>query len=409
MFSISRTLKVLVSFCLCHFTFASLVNPRDLLLSFRKEMIQTLTESHLQAAADHDISMSQYINSDSAVGNEVMIACTSYTNGPTLNSLLSSKLASHDFHAVYFSSKNNRACYSISVDSKSPIVTDLNGHGISVSAVPSAIKLDESVERLANAIAEGKRNHFVLEISVGIGMGNKGLSKRDGSHSSLGKSLIQQATNVLSDNTLLSKHWETFFWTSHSAKTSILFNERKYSRFLSSTDSLECSFNDLEIDSSPSHVLLISNDAVSSQCMLYLATIASLRRDVNLVSAYSTEFSSNTKAEAVPYDDATAIPTDQNAWVQSGNSIDTPYTDMGVDGYNYVCGYIDSGADDLSCFLIDDSGEKTTRTPGNQYANPITEEYRRKVIQYVAWGDGDPSYDYDHGKCVWGGEECSVM
>jgi hypothetical protein len=32
-----------------------------------------------------------------------------------------------------------------------------------------------------------------------------------------------------------------------------------------------------------------------------------------------------------------------------------------------------------------------------QYQSPITESFRRKVVQYVAWADGEPSRGYDHG------------
>jgi hypothetical protein len=62
-----------------------------------------------------------------------------------------------------------------------------------------------------------------------------------------------------------------------------------------------------------------------------------------------------------------------------------------------VVGFIDSGVDDLSCFLIDWSGNRTTRTPRSQVASPITETFRRKVTQYVAWADGEAAVDYDHG------------
>ena len=53
-----------------------------------------------------------------------------------------------------------------------------------------------------------------------------------------------------------------------------------------------------------------------------------------------------------------------------------------------AAGMIDTGVDDKSCFLIDSSGNITTRTPADEYMNPITEPFRRKVIQYITWGDG---------------------
>ena len=60
------------------------------------------------------------------------------------------------------------------------------------------------------------------------------------------------------------------------------------------------------------------------------------------------------------------------------------------DGTMVYClvGMIDTGVDDKSCFLIDSSGNITTRTPADEYRHPITEPFRRKVVQYITWGDG---------------------
>lgn len=53
------------------------------------------------------------------------------------------------------------------------------------------------------------------------------------------------------------------------------------------------------------------------------------------------------------------------------------------------------GLDDLSCFLIDSTGERTTRTPKGKA--PINEFFRRKVIHYIAYADEYPDWEYDHG------------
>jgi hypothetical protein len=60
---------------------------------------------------------------------------------------------------------------------------------------------------------------------------------------------------------------------------------------------------------------------------------------------------------------------------------------------------VSTGADDLSCFLIDYTGERTTRTPKGQQ-KPINEYHRRKVIHYIAYADEYPDRDYDHGVCA---------
>jgi hypothetical protein len=119
-------------------------------------------------------------------------------------------------------------------------------------------------------------------------------------------------------------------------------------------------------------------------CALQLASLASLHSDITHVIFHSAEKiltiqSSETESQLTsgPYD--TGLPaTDQNQYVQSGDELLTPYSDLGVDGSGFVLGMIDSGLDDLSCFLVDYSLTPTTRTPGPDYANPITESYRRK-------------------------------
>lgn len=44
-----------------------------------------------------------------------------------------------------------------------------------------------------------------------------------------------------------------------------------------------------------------------------------------------------------PFNASNGNATDQNAWIQSGNSIDKPFTDMGITGKGYTVGYADSG------------------------------------------------------------------
>ena len=66
----------------------------------------------------------------------------------------------------------------------------------------------------------------------------------------------------------------------------------------------------------------------------------------------------------------------------------------------FACVVTALGVDDMSCFLIDDSRTPVPRTPRDRYNKPITEKKRRKVIQYVAYADGVPDIDYDHGKAL---------
>jgi hypothetical protein len=118
--------------------------------------------------------------------------------------------------------------------------------------------------------------------------------------------------------------------------------------------------------------------------VLQLASLASLHSDITHVIFHSAEQileTERTETESQltsgPYN--LGLPaTDQNQYVQSGDELLTPYSDVGIDGTGYVLGMIDTGLDDLSCFLVDTSLTITTRTPGADYANPITESSRRK-------------------------------
>lgn len=370
-------------------------NANDINLSFRREMVKGLAEADFNLAIEHDAHVTNKASVDETISSEIMIACTTYNRSRRLQRLLSQSVGSSSFHPVFSSAKKDRACYSLVVDSPdAEILVKLEKHNVALSAIPSAIKLDESVERLLQNIEKGRADHFVLEIGVGLGVNNKGVSGSD--NRPLAMEIIAQAEKILMERSMLDRHWSNLFWTSSRYAQSANHDKEKRSRFMSSAKT-ECSFKDLQVEHSMSHVT-ISQRQVNSEsggCMLFLASVASLRKDVIVVSAHGGAVIQ--AAKSTPWEEDPDGPTDQNAWVQSGNSIDTPYSDIGVDGSNYVLGIVDSGADDLSCFLIDSTGEQTTRTSREDYANPITEEGRRKVIQYVAWGDGSPSYDYDHG------------
>ena len=86
--------------------------------------------------------------------------------------------------------------------------------------------------------------------------------------------------------------------------------------------------------------------------MLLLGSLASLRPEVVIVSAnrgvshpkdvrVPDDVMRAAANPSVPYTTAGAA-TDQNAYVQSGNSVDTPYSDIGVDGSSYVLGNTDT-------------------------------------------------------------------
>ena len=88
--------------------------------------------------------------------------------------------------------------------------------------------------------------------------------------------------------------------------------------------------------------------------------------------------------------------------LQSGTVGVEPFTAAGLTGEGHIVGVADSGLNDLSCFFYDNSKayytDQTTRSSLN---NVATETKRRKVIQYVAYADGQDSSN-GHGTHVVG-------
>jgi len=86
---------------------------------------------------------------------------------------------------------------------------------------------------------------------------------------------------------------------------------------------------------------------------------------------------------------------DARGVTQSGTSQFTPFSDAGLYGQGQIVGVADSGLDDYSCFFWDNSGYYgSSSTTRSQYNSFSVEEHRRKVVQYIAYGDG---YDGEAG------------
>ena len=83
---------------------------------------------------------------------------------------------------------------------------------------------------------------------------------------------------------------------------------------------------------------------------------------------------------------------------QSGKIYIEPYREAGLTGLGQVCGVADSGVNDRSCFLLDDSkAYPTTTTSRDGELQPL----RRKIIKYVAYAD-DSEDEAGHGTHVCG-------
>lgn len=276
--------------------------------------------------------------------------------------------------------------------------------------------------------AEKVPARYTVEIGVGLGVQGKGVESRTSqgkspSHEAVWAAVTDRMSGLHHDLAAHSRHLDDFFWTStkHSMKSSHngdrMLSQKSSEDVLASPAaafdvastrfksamSLSCDFSRADVTYLQSHISVSMDTSVhNSDCMLLLASVASLNPQVSHVSAYSSELNLETQnLKSVNADDVftntTQDATDQNAWTQTGSGLTTPYSDIGLDGSNQILGMIDTGVDDFSCFFVDDSGTPTTRTAAADYATPITEPERRKVIQYVAWADGLPAYNYDHG------------
>jgi len=74
------------------------------------------------------------------------------------------------------------------------------------------------------------------------------------------------------------------------------------------------------------------------------------------------------------------------------------YSSHGLDGRGVVVGGADTGIDTSSCFFSDEDGAAVQRST---VVNPLSDPSRRKVVQYVAHGDGSDSIS-GHGTHVFG-------
>ena len=122
-------------------------------------------------------------------------------------------------------------------------------------------------------------------------------------------------------------------------------------------------------------------DVMAEECVVQLVTRAAASPTVLRVLVSSVQRTQNFEVRGL---------------IQSGSVGFVPYHDAGLTGTNQVVGIVDSGLNDLSCFLVDSS---------NAYASINTDRsgtlqsLRRKVIKYTSSAD---SLDYlgGHGTHV---------
>ncbi len=98
----------------------------------------------------------------------------------------------------------------------------------------------------------------------------------------------------------------------------------------------------------------------------------------------------------------TFLNYDVKGFVQSGISEFPLYNKIGLNGEGQIVGVGDSGVNDLTCFLVDDVENhrhltrQVSQNNGSSATERITsvtrrdgkvENFRRKIIQYVAYAD----------------------
>jgi hypothetical protein len=358
---------------------------------------QSEIHSILPAAFKHDLDRS------AEEDNHLLLTCAAYSDGELLRAYLTDQGLKDDMHPAYMSSKEDRVCFTHF--GKYP--TEGTNSQFVTTMIPGALKIDETVLELARGDVDPSQcTEFVMEVAVGLGVQGKGLTGKD--LSNIGSELMQSTHMASTNSNQMTKHHRDFFWTNseHSAVDKLDAHPNLRSRrdmFSSALTAHQCDFRQYKVTTLRSHVSIASpscagETAVTSpslrrsasspassgaDCMLLLAAIAAMHSDVSHVTAHRPESSAASRSE----DYSVGSPaTDQNSWIQIGSrnisdgSSPTPYSDVGLDGTNLVLGMIDSGIDDLSCFMIDYSGTPTDRTPADQYMNPITEPDRRKCV-----------------------------
>jgi hypothetical protein len=361
---------------------------RNLRSSYRETSL-TQSDEHLS----HAIKL-EYENDKKRQLN--VLGCSPYDQADTLQQMLQS----YHSHPVYSSWDEQKVCYLFQANgTPESILKPLERQEeMEFTLLPYLVKFDESIH---DQTSRESTTGYVLDIAMGVGVQGKGIHSN--SHTDIGTHILHQARSLHSSHEDLAKHWENFFWTSKSAASvtssshafslsDLLNRQNKFK----SVQSKNCNFAEVNTHLGSRSALHLTSDDLSSHCMLLLASIASMHDEVSHVNLYHgyTQLDDGT---SIPANSPNVTATDQNAWIQSGADHTTPYTDLGLTGKGYILGFIDSGVDDLSCYLIDSSLTPTPRTPRDDYAHPITEYHRRKVIQYVAYGDGSPDLVYDHG------------
>lgn len=329
------------------------------------------------------------------------MSCFHYGSFMSILNEVNGQISPHEYHPIYISRKSNRVCLALSLDSDES-KSKLKALGImELLSIPHTIKFHREthisvVEILKN---KGLNDLYLLEVTLGLGLRKKTATLLSSTQSDFESTLKVDLQIILDDDAALQKHWRQFFWTSNAYKGS---THSAWSAVHNLSFS-HCQFQQMHVERIGSTSASMLLTAGPSECLLLVASVAAVRPEVSRVGFHSRQTASTEPTaaayaeEVVSYAYGAPSATDQNAWIQSGTTTKTPYSDVGLDGEGYVLGLIDTGLDDMSCFFVDYSGTKTPRTTRGGYKTPVTEMWRRKVVQYVAWADELAMVNRDHG------------
>ena len=321
------------------------------------------------------------------------LLCSPYLNGESLKSAIGIHADTDKYHPVYLSKKSNNICYVVAGSSNMIArITDKYEY-IRVSTLSLALKLDGSIYSIYEDILSNPESLNVVhvEASFGLGVLGKGLSSEHAPKTILNDILATSHSLKSSEDTRRDFIQKFTFAPSRTAPgahglPTHLHTLTKKNQFSQSALTQQCDFSYLTQEVSQSHVTYHISAAhfpsreAYAHCMLQFALLTAAHTEVSHVTSLRTPVQLHTTMQDTTRSESyTSSPgaTDQNAYVQSAG-VEIPYSSMGLDGTGYVLGMIDTGIDDLSCFLRNEDGSETPRTKKENYWSPITERNRRK-------------------------------
>lgn len=373
-------LGLLFIYIMCHLNGAQILdNFADVHVAYRHNSVALLLHDEYQSDA-----------------RELYLLCSYYQNGNQIKTILESKKFSS--HPVFLSKSQNTVClvsllYALEVEELTATQTYIRA-----SKIGRGLKLDDSVHSVYDDILKLSGQHMAvdLDISLGLGVEGKGLRLGSSTHKGVLNDLTISSAS-LSIKSVRNEHLKKLTHRKLVNSGSLVHDSTSVAQILSKYNSrtsraLEqsCDFSSLQSHHLQSHlsIRLISSNYPSyesfADCLLQLVLLASLHVDVTFIAAHPAPVLLSSSTPVTPHQASSDFyftgnpPTDQNAYVQTGTSFDVPFSAMGLTGLGYVLGMIDSGIDDLSCFLVNYDGTETSRTPHMNYKSPITEKFRRK-------------------------------